>query len=212
MQAKAKGMATVINSFSYSKGRGRGLLALSESLVPRKPGTQSSASSEPPSKKEDPTKLLIAMHKYTADPNSPGGFPEMSLEKGQLLVLCGEHPDNEHWWKVRNEDMETGYVPASYVIIKEECLPWLQLSSLKSEEEERKERVKRLSLEKSASQGIGFGPAPKAQAYVSAYSRSSSDRHYCEVCDKRLNGPKPYSAHMASRAHKEEVESRKLYG
>ncbi len=22
------------------------------------------------------------MHKYTADPNSPGGFPEMSLEKG----------------------------------------------------------------------------------------------------------------------------------
>ncbi len=44
-----------------------------------------------------------------------------------------------------------------------QCLPWLQLSSLKSEEEERKERVKRLSLEKSASQGIGLGPAPKVQ-------------------------------------------------
>ncbi len=78
------------------------------------------------------------MHKYTANPNSPGGFPEMSLEKGphtnncvgvvmsgcawflagQLLVLCGTHPDNLH--KVRNEDEETGFVPAYYVIIKEE--------------------------------------------------------------------------------------------
>ncbi len=37
---------------------------------------------------------------------------------GQLLVLCGTHPDNQH--KVRNEDEETGFVPAYYVIIKEE--------------------------------------------------------------------------------------------
>ncbi len=75
------------------------------------------------------------MHKYTANRNSPGGFPEMSLWRkvctqigcgnewvwflaGQLLVLCGTHPDNQH--KVRNEDEETGFVPASYVIIKEE--------------------------------------------------------------------------------------------
>ena len=30
--------------------------------------------------------------------------------------------------------------------------------------------------------------------------------YYCEVCDKQLNGPKPYSAHMVSKAHKEMVE------
>ncbi len=47
---------------------------------------------------------------------------------------------------------------------------------------------------------------------MSAYSRGSGDRYHCEVCDKTLNGPKPYSAHMHSRAHKEEVESRELYG
>ena len=28
---------------------------------------------------------------------------------------------------------------------------------------------------------------------------------YCEVCDKQLNGPKPYAAHMSSKAHKEEL-------
>ena len=39
---------------------------------------------------------------------------------GQLLELVAEHPDNEHWWEVRNEDGETGFVPASYVLIKEE--------------------------------------------------------------------------------------------
>ena len=37
---------------------------------------------------------------------------------GQLLVLCGTHPDNQYWWKVRNEDEEIGFVPAYYVIIK----------------------------------------------------------------------------------------------
>ncbi len=28
------------------------------------------------------------MHKYTANPNSPGGFPEMSLEKGPHTNNC----------------------------------------------------------------------------------------------------------------------------
>ncbi len=35
---------------------------------------------------------------------------------------------------------------------------------------------------------------------------------YCDVCEKQLNGPKPYGAHMASKAHKEEVELAKEYG
>ena len=32
-------------------------------------------------------------------------------------------------------------------------------------------------------------------------------QYYCEICDKQLNGPKPYQAHMVSKAHKEEVEA-----
>lgn len=63
---------------------------------------------------------------------------------------------------MKNEDEETGFVPSSYIIVKEEqALPWLQASALKSEEEERKERVKRLNQQKDALDGVGFGPAPK---------------------------------------------------
>ena len=78
------------------------------------------------------------------------------------MELLQEHPDNEHWWEVRNEDGNTGFVPSSYVIIKDEqVLPWLQASALKSEEQERKERAKRLAQQKAADEGVGFGPAPK---------------------------------------------------
>ena len=39
---------------------------------------------------------------------------------GQLLELVGEHPSNEHWWEVRNEEGERGFVPSSYVLIKKD--------------------------------------------------------------------------------------------
>ena len=50
--------------------------------------------------------------------------------------------------------------------------------------------------------------------YVSAYNRqekseqskATENDYYCSVCDKKLNGPKPYAAHMVSKAHKEEVQ------
>lgn len=96
-----------------------------------------------------------------------------------------------------------------------QVLPWLQYSALKSEEEDRKERVMRLKREKDSQEGKGFGPPPKqlpAKPYVSSYDRNSGQvkqgpsSYYCEVCEKSFNGPKPYSAHMASRAHREEVE------
>ena len=38
---------------------------------------------------------------------------------GQIIELLGEREDNEHWWRVRDEDGNTGCVPASYVIKKE---------------------------------------------------------------------------------------------
>lgn len=38
---------------------------------------------------------------------------------GQILEYQGEQKNNEHWWRVRDEDGNTGCVPASYVIKKE---------------------------------------------------------------------------------------------
>lgn len=57
-----------------------------------------------------------------------------------------------------------------------QALPWLELAALHSEEAERKERVRRLQLQKDAVEGKGFGPAPKtvAKPYVSAYAKTSS--------------------------------------
>ena len=78
------------------------------------------------------------------------------------MEILREHPDNEHWWEVRTDGEEVGYVPSSYVIIKDQkALPWLQEAALKSEEEERKLRVTRLKQEQSAIDGTGCGPPPK---------------------------------------------------
>ena len=46
------------------------------------------------------------------------------------MEYLSEHPENEYWWQARNEDGETGYVPASYVLIKEEkvCYDSMALS------------------------------------------------------------------------------------
>ena len=38
---------------------------------------------------------------------------------GQILELLGEQEENEHWWRVRDEDGSVGCVPASYVLKKE---------------------------------------------------------------------------------------------
>ena len=38
---------------------------------------------------------------------------------GQILELVSEMEENEHWWRVRDEEGEEGCVPASYVIKKE---------------------------------------------------------------------------------------------
>ena len=45
-----------------------------------------------------------------------------------------------------------------------QALPWLQLSALKSGEEERRERAQRLALQKAAAVGVGFGPPPQTSS------------------------------------------------
>ena len=37
---------------------------------------------------------------------------------------------------------------------------------------------------------------------------AETNKWYCDVCEKDFNGPKPYKAHMASKAHREELEYR----
>ena len=39
---------------------------------------------------------------------------------GDILEFISEHKDNEHWWEARNEDGTIGYIPSSYVILKED--------------------------------------------------------------------------------------------
>ena len=112
-------MSTVIKQFSYSKGRGRGLLGLSSKQLSKKPGVQSTdngsgstgsdntvVSGESSVAESEKTgeltsvvfvmciiaamatvgsnKLLVAMHSYSANPESPGGFAELSIKKGQI--------------------------------------------------------------------------------------------------------------------------------
>lgn len=45
------------------------------------------------------------------------------LSIGQILEFLGELEENEHWWRVRDEDGNEGCVPASYVIKKEHQVP-----------------------------------------------------------------------------------------
>ena len=40
-----------------------------------------------------------------------------------------------------------------------------------------------------------------------ASTEDDQSRYYCRVCEKQLNGPIPYGAHVNSKAHKEEVEN-----
>ncbi|XP_038050081.1 uncharacterized protein LOC119723478 [Patiria miniata] len=143
-------------------------------------------------------KTLLAKYSYKANPESPLGFSELNIRQGQKLTLVEKHPTNEHWWKVRDETGAVGYVPANYMKIEEakpSILPWL---ADKVEEAE-------VPTEK-----------PVFKPYVSAYNKQTENPeqskeqekndYYCSICDKKLNGPKPYGAHMTSKAHKEEVE------
>ncbi|XP_071501875.1 uncharacterized protein [Diadema antillarum] len=153
---------------------------------------------------------LKAKYSYKANLCSPLGQKELSLKQGQKVVFVERCGDNDLWVKVRTEDddKEEGFVPASYMEVvsdKLTQLPWL--AAKQTEEEANLPKVK-----------------PEWKPYVSAYNReenkkaegsggaTSKEKYYCKWCDKQLNGPQPYGAHMASKAHREEVELAKEYG
>jgi len=155
-----------------------------------------------------PVKLL-AKYNYKANENRPGGFDELSLKQGEKLEFSQAHPVNPYWWQAKNSDDQLGYVPASYVMVLEEkvtSLPWLEQKREAERKEEEEERNKNPGA---------FGSAPPGtwKPYVSAYNHNigktpqQARQWYCEICDKQLNGPKPYQAHIVSRAHKDELEA-----
>ncbi|CAH1245182.1 Hypp7444 [Branchiostoma lanceolatum] len=165
-----------------------------------------------PKEQPEPNKAgvtMMAKYSYKANPDQPGGFPELSVKQAQMLSLVKKHPDNEHWWEAKNEDGEVGFVPASYMMIMEqkpETLPWLQ----NKEPEEPKQPEVNSKVKPNV---FGRPPQGSYKPYKSAYAdvrekekERDKQQYYCKICEKQLNGPKPYGAHMASKLHKENVE------
>ena len=57
-----------------------------------------------------------------------------------------------------------------------------------------------------------FSAAYGSRKSSSSKSNSSQEnQYYCEICDKKLNGPIPYEVHLKSKAHKEELEVREEF-
>lgn len=215
---------------SVENGRicGRGVLALHSWEPLRRPGSVSNLKPKdhsknpnsnqvqqiptPPNTRHGPNPTLLAKYSYQAKPDQPGGFPEMTVKQGQKVQFLEVHPEQSLWWHVREQNGgNTGYVPASYMLIlddKPSSLPWLENKRL---EEKKKEQ----SQPKNGM--FANTPVIPWKPYVSAYSGGSTTagpgqvkQYYCEVCDKQLNGPKPYQAHMVSKAHKNELEAQGL--
>ena len=54
---------------------------------------------------------------------------------------------------------------------------------------------------------ISVAYKPYRSAYDQGGEKTEANTNYrCDVCDKNLNGPQPYRAHMLSKAHKEMLE------
>lgn len=166
----------------------------------------------PPAQKGGKPVRLLAKYKYTANPAKPGGFDELTIMQGEKLVFSRPHPSNPFWWEAKSENGDIGFVPATYMMVLEDkitSLPWLEDAKKKKTEID----------DKQAESNPGAKPAFKP--YVSAYgSRKSSssksnssqeNQYYCEICDKKLNGPIPYEVHLKSKAHKEELEVREEF-
>jgi len=143
-----------------------------------------------------PVKML-AKYNYKENPARTGGFDELTVTQGEKLEFIRAHPSNPYWWEARNNNGDVGFVPSTYMMIMEDkisTLPWLADKKQPEDEEEKRPEGK-------------FGE-PAFKPYVSAYGNNknnSSENFYCDVCDKKLNGPIPYKMHLNSKAHKEEV-------
>ncbi|KAL9957750.1 hypothetical protein ACROYT_G034687 [Oculina patagonica] len=156
-----------------------------------------------PVQKGDKPVRLLAKYNYKGNPSKPGGFDELTVTQAEKLEFCRAHSSNPHWWEAKNTNGEVGFVPASYMMVLEEKiseLPWLANKKQEVEEE----------------RPVGKFGEPTFKPYVSAYGNNlnksnASENYYCEICDKKLNGPIPYDVHLNSKAHKEEVAIREEF-
>lgn len=201
---------------------GRGVLALKSWEPLRRPGpiskqktgdnsknsNQGQQIPVAPSEDNGQSSTLLVKYSYKANPDRPGGFHEITVKQGQKVQFLNVHPSQPLWWQVKEQNGgSTGYVPASYMMIlenKPSGLPWLENRRLEEQKEESKPKPGT----------FGTPPVNVWKPYVSAYgagetagANSQERKYYCGICDKQLNGPKPYQAHMVSKAHKEEVEA-----
>ncbi|XP_033119547.1 uncharacterized protein LOC117118917 isoform X2 [Anneissia japonica] len=140
---------------------------------------------------------LLVKYSYQANESSPLGVPELTIQQGQKVIFVMKHSENDQWCKVRTDDGQEGFVPASYVMeleSKPTTLPWLQKTN---DVEDQTDKIT---------------SKPFFKPYVPTYQENKYElpndlkRFFCKICNKQLNGIKPYNAHMSSKAHKEELE------
>ncbi|XP_071949612.1 uncharacterized protein [Antedon mediterranea] len=188
--------------------RGRGFRSEQTSRRPGEeaatsPSVQSSQNNarKPTTTESDKVQYLVK-YSYQANAKSPLGLAELTIKQGQKVTFIKKHSENDQWSCVQGDDGQEGYVPSSYVMeleSKPSTLPWLQNSKDMEEKTEDK-------------WGDCGSSKPIFKPYKPTYRENEYDvpkelnPYYCKICDKKLNGISPYNAHMASKAHKEEVK------
>lgn len=147
-----------------------------------------------------PNQNLIVKFSYRANPDSPLGEPELTVQQKETATFICYHKENLLWSKIRREDGQEGYVPTSYIMALEEevtSLPWLKKSEPVRQEQAQYKPYK-------------SAYAKKEPGETEQEKEENLKNYYCDVCQKQLNGPQPFAAHMKSKAHKEEVEAQQL--
>ena len=98
---------------------------------------------------------------------------QSALPVGLPLLAANINGSHKSW---RIDIKEVGVHLAKIV----QTLPWLQLTALKSEEAERKERAQRLAMEKAAAAGLGFGPPPSGSSLPAKVSLGIGCPYLCD--------------------------------
>ncbi|XP_061171880.1 uncharacterized protein LOC133181382 [Saccostrea echinata] len=137
---------------------------------------------------------LMVKFTYNANRDTPLDEPELSIRQKDNVVFIKYYPQNKMWCKVQMGNSE-GYVPSSYLISTEQNdrLPWLKAPSAIPQEK------------------VEYKPYKSAYARDTPKEAEPATSYRCDVCCKDFNGPQPYTMHMKSKAHKEEVEAQEGY-
>ena len=64
-----------------------------------------------------PNQKLIVKYSYKANPDSPLGEPELSVQQKDEAVFISYHQHNKLWSKICRTDGVEGYVPTTYIMV-----------------------------------------------------------------------------------------------